>query len=50
VGDSQVDAETAAAAGIPFAPFLGGYGHGFGEPDPETLHFSTFAELADVLH
>jgi phosphoglycolate phosphatase len=50
VGDSQVDAETAAAAGVPFALFAGGYGLGFGEPDPGTLPFSTFAELADVLN
>ena len=49
VGDSEVDAETAARAGIPFALFTGGYRR---SPVADIVHdarFDSFGELPAIL-
>jgi phosphoglycolate phosphatase len=45
VGDSEVDAETAQAAGVRFALFAGGYRHKPLEEIPHTLGFEAFEGL-----
>lgn len=45
VGDSEVDAETAAAAGIPFALHTLGYRHATVESLPHRIAFDDFAVL-----
>jgi phosphoglycolate phosphatase len=49
VGDSEVDAETARAAGIRFALFTGGYRRTLPEAIPATWRFDDFPALADAL-
>ena len=48
VGDSGVDAETAAAAGVPFLLFTGGYRED-DAPLPCAAAFSDFAALPDLI-
>ena len=50
VGDSEVDAETAAAAAVPFALFTGGYRRSPAEAIPAMLRFDTFAALSAHLN
>lgn len=45
VGDSEVDAETAAAAGVDFALFTGGYRKAEAADLPHRLRFDHWAEL-----
>ncbi len=45
VGDSEVDAETAARAGVPFALFLGGYRKTPAEELPHEMAFERFDAL-----
>lgn len=45
VGDSETDAATAAAAGVPFLLFTEGYRHAPVEDLPHAATFSDFAEL-----
>ncbi|MCB5409605.1 phosphoglycolate phosphatase [Pseudogemmobacter faecipullorum] len=45
VGDSEVDAETALAAGLPFLLYTEGYRKSPAETLPQTAAFSDFAEL-----
>jgi phosphoglycolate phosphatase len=49
VGDSEVDAATAANAGVPFVLRLGGYHHGPAEAIPRAAAFADFAELPALL-
>lgn len=49
VGDSEVDAGTAAAAGIKFSLFTNGYRKSPVSEIPHTTRFSTFADLAGFL-
>lgn len=46
VGDSEVDAETAKAAGVPFALWSGGYRKGPPESLPHDFLFDDFTDLA----
>ena len=45
VGDSEIDAETAARAGVPFLLFTEGYRHG---PVASLAHDAAFADFADL--
>lgn len=45
VGDSEIDAATAAAAGATFALFSGGYRRGPAEAIPAVFTFAAFADL-----
>ncbi|MCL4065957.1 phosphoglycolate phosphatase [Pseudomonas sp. GX19020] len=45
VGDSEVDADTAVAAGLPFLLFTEGYRKSPAEEMPQTARFSDFSEL-----
>lgn len=45
VGDSEVDAATAAAAGVPFVLMSGGYRHGAASDIPSIAALESFAEL-----
>jgi phosphoglycolate phosphatase len=45
VGDSEIDAATAANAGVPFLLFLGGYRHGPLEAIARAAEFADFSEL-----
>lgn len=47
VGDSEVDAQTALAAGIPFALFTEGYRHGALSEIPHQVHFSCYTTLPE---
>ncbi|NGM45841.1 phosphoglycolate phosphatase [Rhodobacter sp. SGA-6-6] len=49
VGDSEVDAETAAAAGLPFYLFTRGYRKSPVEALPHRASFSDFAELPGLI-
>jgi len=49
VGDSEVDAATALAAGIPFALFSGGYRKSPVEKIPHDALFDDFSQLPDIL-
>jgi phosphoglycolate phosphatase len=49
VGDSEVDAATAAAAGIPFVLMTYGYHHSPVEAIPATHRLDQFAELMEIL-
>ncbi|TMV68100.1 phosphoglycolate phosphatase, partial [Thioclava sp. BHET1] len=49
VGDSEVDAETAHRAALPFALFTGGYRHTPAAELAPSFAFDHFAELADRL-
>lgn len=49
VGDSEVDSETAVAAGINFSLFTNGYRKSPAKDIPHTTRFSTFADLAGFL-
>ena len=49
VGDSEVDAETAAAAGLPFYLFTGGYRKAPVEALRHRASFSDFADLPDLI-
>lgn len=49
VGDSEVDAETAQAAGVPFALFTEGYRHGPVESLPHHRAFADFKALPDIV-
>jgi phosphoglycolate phosphatase len=49
VGDSEVDAETAQAAGLPFLLFTEGYRKSPPEDLPQAGRFSDFAELPDLI-
>lgn len=49
VGDSEVDAETAKRAGLPFALFTLGYSKEPIENLPHDLSFDAFAELPEIL-
>ncbi len=49
IGDSEVDAETALAAGMPFLLFTEGYRKSRVEALPHTAYFSDFAMLADLI-
>lgn len=49
VGDSEVDAETAAAAGIPLLLFTEGYRKTPTADLPDRATFGTFAELPDLV-
>jgi phosphoglycolate phosphatase len=49
VGDSEVDAATAANAGVPFVLRLGGYHHGPAEAIPRAAAFADFAALPPLL-
>lgn len=49
VGDSDVDAETAEAAGIPFFLFTEGYRHAAIEDLPHAVAFSDFHELPRLI-
>ena len=48
VGDSEVDAETAARAGVPFALFTEGYRHAPVDALPHTARFADFADLPGI--
>ncbi|WP_062762511.1 phosphoglycolate phosphatase [Falsirhodobacter sp. alg1] len=50
VGDSEVDAATADAAGVDFALFTGGYRKAAVEELPHKLVFDDYAELDRLLH
>ena len=49
VGDSEVDAETADRAGLPFALFTEGYRHSPPQALPHRHLFSDFAELPGIV-
>jgi phosphoglycolate phosphatase len=49
VGDSETDAATAAAAGVPFVLHLAGYRHGSLAAIPRAAEFDDFAELPALL-
>lgn len=49
VGDSDIDAETAQAAGIPFVLFTEGYRHAAVEALPHAAAFSSFVELPALI-
>ncbi|AKO95587.1 2-phosphoglycolate phosphatase, prokaryotic [Marinovum algicola DG 898] len=49
VGDSETDAETAAAAGIPFLLFTEGYRKSAVEDLSHTASFSSFADLPNLI-
>ncbi len=49
VGDSEVDAATAANAGVPFVLRLNGYHHGPAEAIPRVAAFADFAELPALI-
>lgn len=49
VGDSEVDAETAQAAGVPFALYTPGYRKGPVEGLPHRISFSRFADLPGLV-
>jgi phosphoglycolate phosphatase len=49
VGDSEVDAATAEAAGVPFALFTGGYRRTPAEQIPAAFRFDAFETLAAAL-
>lgn len=49
VGDSEIDAETAEAAGIAFVFFEGGYRRNPGCPLPARASFDAFALLTEVI-
>ncbi len=49
VGDSEVDAETGARAGVPFLLFAGGYRHTPLEELPHAAAFEDWAELPDLV-
>lgn len=49
VGDSDVDAETARAAGLPFLLFTEGYRHGPAEALPHAAAFADFAALPGLV-
>ena len=49
VGDSEVDAETSAAAGVPFLLFTEGYRKTAREDLPHAAWFSDFADLPDLV-
>lgn len=49
VGDSEVDAETAARAGVPFALYTEGYRKGAVADMPHTHAFAEFADLPGVV-
>ncbi|MBR9652541.1 phosphoglycolate phosphatase [Thalassovita aquimarina] len=49
VGDSEVDAETADRAGVPFLLFTEGYRKTPAEDLPHLARFSDFAELPDLV-
>ncbi len=48
VGDSEIDAETARAAGLPFALFTEGYRKTGFENIPHTASFDRFADLPEI--
>ena len=50
VGDSEVDAETAARAGVPFVLFTEGYRKSPVDALPHTAAFSDFSALPDLLN
>lgn len=50
VGDSEVDAETAARAGVAFALFTEGYRKTPVQELPHTASFSDFSELPMIVH
>jgi phosphoglycolate phosphatase len=49
VGDSEVDAATAANAGVPFVLRLGGYHHGPEHAIPRAGAFAGYAALPALL-
>lgn len=49
VGDSEVDAETAARAGVPFLLYTQGYRHSPPEALPHTAQFDDFAALPGLV-
>ena len=49
VGDSEVDAETAARAGVPFALYTEGYRKGAVDGIPHARAFADFADLAGIV-
>ncbi|MEI4487616.1 phosphoglycolate phosphatase [Frigidibacter sp. MR17.14] len=49
VGDSEVDAETAAAAGLPFLLYTGGYSRGPASAIAATARFAHHAALPDLV-
>jgi len=49
VGDSEVDAETAARAGVPFLLFTGGYRKGPVEAMPHHAAFDDFGDLPQLV-
>ena len=49
VGDGEVDAETAARAGVPFALFTEGYRRSPPDAIPARVRFSDFAALPDLI-
>lgn len=49
VGDSEVDAQTAVAAGVPFLLFTEGYRKTAVDEIPHTAAFSDFSELAELV-
>jgi phosphoglycolate phosphatase len=49
VGDSEVDAETAVAAGVPFLLFTQGYRKSPVEAIAHAAHFDSFAALPDLV-
>lgn len=50
VGDSEIDAQTAAAAGQPLALFTEGYRKTPAAQLPHMIAFSDYSELSDFLH
>lgn len=49
VGDSEVDAETAAAAGVPFVFYTEGYCHGDASSLTKSASFSRFSDLPAII-
>ncbi|MEO0798004.1 MAG: phosphoglycolate phosphatase [Pseudomonadota bacterium] len=49
IGDSETDAETAKAAGLPFVVYAHGYRKGRLEDMPHTMQFGDFAILPDII-
>lgn len=49
VGDSEVDAATAAAANVPFFLYTQGYRHTHVDALPHTAHFDDFVELPKLI-
>lgn len=49
IGDSEVDAETARNAGVPFLLHLGGYRHGPLDAIPHAAAFSDWAEVPELV-